>query len=127
MNQVNHICTYLGHKAGVNVAALSPDGACVASASGDQTIHIWNVRTAKTLRVRQISGVVNRVVWSPDGKYFAAAKWDHSVQVWDAQSGALLYTYTGHTDRVYALAWSPDGKLIASGGLDKTAQVWAMP
>ncbi|WP_126554257.1 WD40 repeat domain-containing protein [Dictyobacter kobayashii] len=32
--------------------------------------------------------------------------------------------YSGHSDRVNALAWSPDSKRIASGSSDKTVQVW---
>jgi serine/threonine protein kinase len=38
--------------------------------------------------------------------------------------GTHLYTYTGHSDRVNAVAWSPDGKRIASGSGDHTVQVW---
>ncbi len=38
--------------------------------------------------------------------------------------GSTLYTYTGHSDSVSAVAWSPDGKRIASGSADKTVQVW---
>ncbi len=35
-----------------------------------------------------------------------------------------LYTYRGHSGRVYSGAWSPDGKRIASGSIDGTVQVW---
>ncbi|QBD82443.1 hypothetical protein EPA93_43300 [Ktedonosporobacter rubrisoli] len=39
--------------------------------------------------------------------------------------GLLFYTYTGHSNVVYAVTWSPDGKYVASGGADQTAQVWS--
>jgi WD40 repeat protein/tRNA A-37 threonylcarbamoyl transferase component Bud32 len=38
--------------------------------------------------------------------------------------GRRLYTYSGHNERVFALAWSPDGRRVVSGGYDHTLQVW---
>lgn len=41
------------------------------------------------------------------------------------QSALLpLYTYHGHTDKVYGLSWSPDSTRQASIDLSGTAQVW---
>jgi WD40 repeat protein/tRNA A-37 threonylcarbamoyl transferase component Bud32 len=36
----------------------------------------------------------------------------------------MLYTYTGHSGYVTAVAWSPDGARIASASEDETIQVW---
>src|SRR5436305_3254648 len=38
--------------------------------------------------------------------------------------GTILYTFLGHSDRVWSVAWSPDGQRIASASSDETAQVW---
>jgi serine/threonine protein kinase len=40
------------------------------------------------------------------------------------QIGALLATYTGHSNLVTAVSWSPNGQLIASGSSDDSVQVW---
>ena len=34
------------------------------------------------------------------------------------------HLYSGHHDKVFALAWSPDGEYIASGGRDQTVHIW---
>ncbi|MCG8364724.1 MAG: WD40 repeat domain-containing protein [Pseudanabaenales cyanobacterium] len=35
-----------------------------------------------------------------------------------------LYTFPGHTGRVWAMSHSPDGRYLASGGTDGTIRVW---
>jgi Tol biopolymer transport system component len=38
--------------------------------------------------------------------------------------GAMITTYSGHTDRILSVTWSPDSTRIASGGWDGTVQIW---
>ena len=75
------------------------------------------------------------MAWSLDGAYIAAGSWDTTVQVRQATTGSKLFTYTGHSGPVYAIAWgpaSPEGSMrlaSASGDpmnadVDNTVQVW---
>src|SRR5579884_669738 len=117
--------TYRGHTDAVRGIAWSPDSQRLASASNDQTIHVWDVVTGDHLfTYRGHTDAVRAVAWSPNGKHIASASDDHTVQVWDASSGNHLFTYRGHSKRVSALAWSPDSRCIASAGDDKTVRVW---
>ena len=42
----------------------------------------------------------------------------------DLPHPALLRTFTGHSDRITALAVAPDGSWIATGGGDHTVRIW---
>jgi WD40 repeat protein len=46
------------------------------------------------------------------------------VQIWESDTGRPIYTYPGHTDKVFTVAWSPDGERIASGDAGGTVKVW---
>src|SRR5947209_609944 len=103
--------TYHGHPDAVRGIAWSPDSQRIASASNDQTIHVWDVVTGDHLfTYTGHTDAVRAVAWSPNGKHIASASDDHTVQVWDASTGNSLFTYTGHAKRVNAVAWSPDSQ-----------------
>src|SRR5262249_42088792 len=65
--------------------AFSPDGATLASASYDQTVVLWDVKTRKPRAepLRGHTGVVRSVAFSPDGGTLASASYDETVILWD--------------------------------------------
>ena len=115
--------TYTGHSGCVTAVAWSPDGACIASASEDETIQVWNATLGQTLYTsRGHPRQAHVVAWSPDSRYIASGCWGNSVGVWDAATGQRVITYRINTV-VTTLAWSPDGKYIASASDDKV-RIW---
>ena len=109
----------------VNTLAWSSDGTRIASALGNDTTHIWNIKTGSDLFLRPtLPGNANTLAWSPDGNSIATVNGNVSVQVRSVVTGNLLFTYTGHTRSVLSLAWSPTGKYIASAGADGLVQIW---
>ena len=137
------ILTYRGHTDVVNAVAWSPDGKRIASASGDETVQIWDATYGHTaLTYRGHTDPVHAVVWSPDGSHLASApdgflsnsSNGYMVRVWDATNGHTTLTYSGIDPdlanlafltsqmmgdketfgNASAVAWSPDGERIAS-------------
>ena len=62
--------------------AYSPDGQAIATASGDQTVKLWNVDGTLIDTLEGHSGVVWNVAYSPDGETLATASWDNTVKLW---------------------------------------------
>ncbi len=114
-----------GHSAAVSSVALNSNGRCVATASGDGTIKIWDAESGRVLISLEGHGrSVNSVAWSPDGQRLASGSDDSAVKVWDAESGRVLISLEGHGNWVNSVAWSPDGRRLASGSDDSTVKVW---
>ena len=60
----------------------------------------------------------------PDGQKVVSASSDKTLKLWDLASGVEIFTFTGHTDYVTAVAITPDGQTIISGSVDKTLKLW---
>ncbi|MEG4200296.1 WD40 domain-containing protein [Microcoleus sp. Pol12A5] len=114
-----------GYSSSVFSVAFSRDGKTLASASGDNTIKLWNLQTEKPIAtLTGHSNPVSSVAISPDGTTLASASDDHTIKLWNPQTGKPIATLTGHSNPVISVAISPDGKTLASGSADKTIKLW---
>jgi WD40 repeat protein len=55
----------------------------------------------------------------------ASGSSDTTIKLWDPDSGELLHSLPGHTNRVEAVAFSGDGRLLASKCRAGTIHVWS--
>ena len=65
-------------------ASFSPDGSRIVSASGDETVRIWNAATGECLRTLEgHTGNVWSASFSPDGSRIVSASPEDIVRIWD--------------------------------------------
>ena len=114
------------HANSVIDVSFSPDGRMLASASGDNTVKLWDTDTGKVIKTLiGHTELVYSVSFSPNGKMLASASNDDTVKLWDTQTGEVIETLTGrHTDPVNGVSFSPDGRMLASASGDNTVKLW---
>jgi hypothetical protein len=119
------ITTFKGHTGGVLSAAFSSDGSKVVSASGDNTVKLWDVKTESLITTLEgHTRIVLSAAFSSDGSKVVSASEDKTVKLWDVKTGRLITTLEGHADIVWSVAFSPDGSKVVSASNDKTIKLW---
>ena len=104
----------------VRSVSFSPDGATLASGSGDRTIRLWDVATGESIATLEgHTSLVSSVSFSPDGATLASGSWDNTVKLWDVATHTPIATLEGHTSSVRSVSFSPDGATLASGSEDQ--------
>ena len=111
---------------GIYSASFSPNGKYVVSASGDNTIKIWNTstgkQTGKTLKGH--SRDVRIASFSPDGSLIVSASLDSTIRLWDIKTGKQIgQTIKLQCAFIYSIIFSPDNKRILSIA-DNSIQIW---
>ena len=118
---------------------FSEDGVKLISVSRrHKKIHVWNLDDeAAPLPITNIDFDFKEahrfvIALSQDRRFLAIAVLEPRhispihIQVWNATTGNHLFTLTGHTRWIKALAFSPDGKTLASGDEYRTIKLWNM-
>jgi WD40 repeat protein/serine/threonine protein kinase len=114
-----------GHTDRVESVNFLAGGKRLVSRSDDHAVKVWDAETGGELFGLKEQG---HLYVSPDGKRLVTTAGENEARgrmtVRDAQTGQVIFTLQGHTDRVREVAFSADSKRLASSSEDQTLRVW---
>jgi hypothetical protein len=113
------------HEDTVFLSEFSPDGRWVVTASADDTAHVWDAATGKSIgqTMTHLDNVYS-AMFSPDSCQVVTASADHTARVWEAATGNPIGEPMSHAQAVRSAAFSPDGRWIVTASWDNTARIW---
>lgn len=120
-----------GHAGDVTDVCWSPDGQRLASASIDNIVYVWCLRTERAIAMLQgHTGLVKGVAWDPVGRYLASQSDDRTVRIWRTSDWKCekviskpfeLAVFKENSMAFYLrISWSPcGGHLLATNAYKK--------
>lgn len=109
--------------AGINDAALSPNGKYVVSVS-DKVATLWSVEGNEEESLTRHQQKIKTVAFSPDSKYILTGSQDKSAILWKT-NGEFVKSFS-HGKIVNDVAFSPDGKHFATSSQDYKVRIWSL-
>ena len=109
------------------LAAFSPDGRRLVTASRDETAIVWNAETGA--RMADLIGHNGDVVWiaiSPDGGTVATSAYqDDAARTWRTETGEALHRFP-HENHVTTAVFHPSQPRLLTTSSDRTARMWSV-
>jgi len=122
----------VGHLAGVDSAALSPNGRLLALI-GSNGLKLWDIASGRPIRTMEYEAFFLAMAFSPDGTQIATAHKDGSIKLWDVMTGAATTLQPppkpGRDQDQYELAvqsldYLGDGKTLVTGSALGVVTIW---
>jgi WD40 repeat protein len=114
---------HLSFARGATALAFSPDGAFLAGVALDESILIWDLRTARLVKeIPGTEGATRGIAFDPQGEIFVSASDDGGLRAWDIPSWRMTSNIELET-RVQTLCFSADGESLILGNANSACYV----
>lgn len=113
--------TFEGHSDYIISALFTPGGLQIITASNDNTIRIWDIRTGECLQVLKEPEICHLSIYGDAHRFISTAY--HSVKVWNLSDFSCCWTITEEEEGFTSAALSPDGQRIAAV-CSNTVRLW---
>ena len=107
------------HRGPATAARFSPDGAWIATASMDRTVHVLDAAGKPLHVLRGHRGGVLCVAFSADNARLVSGSDDRTARLWDRSTGAMLRTFGPHEHSVVDAQISGDGAFVLTAAANR--------
>ncbi|KAF8853057.1 DUF1900-domain-containing protein [Acephala macrosclerotiorum] len=110
-----------GHSRKVGQVLFNPAAENIlASASGDYTIKLWDVRASKAHLTLKHGDIVQSLSWSANGSMLVTTSRDKKLRIWDVRQERPAHEVPGHTGAKNSrVVWMGEHNRVATTGFSK--------
>jgi WD40 repeat protein len=120
------IHTFHGHTSEVKFATIDSRGQRLATASGDKTVRLWDVTSARLFAtLPHLIGTFS-AVFVPDSDLLFTSDYHGTHWLWDLRTNQAVQQVSCHADFLGRVALSLDLTVAATSSRDGTVKLWQL-
>ncbi|TNE50927.1 MAG: hypothetical protein EP343_06305 [Deltaproteobacteria bacterium] len=114
-----------GHSGPIQALAFGPQEQLLATASSDNNVHLWDVKTGRLITKLEGHGhSVMSVEFNTAGTHLVTASLDNTVRIWSLRTRKVEHVFHKHNRGINSARFDPTGAFVVSAGRDGMLLVW---
>lgn len=113
---------FVGHSKTVSLISLSKNEESLISASIDNALKVWNLKSQQIVFQRISESTIQNLVWSNSHKFYVTS--EDSIKIWDTKTNFLTNTLDKVAGTAICLALTQDDSVLVAGTLGGSISMW---